>query len=118
MSGGSFRDMQNINFRSYENEQNITRMEFEVPVVCYCPLGVNYYKPTLLIKIELSNRIIDFLDLEDFFKKELNGEKYTCEDLVGYVFSTMQKIYNPRYLYVCCESDSHFKIKTVKEGRF
>ena len=103
------------NFRQYNNEQGITRMEFEVPVICYCTLGLNYYKPTLKIEIELNDKIVDFLDLERYFKTDLNGEKLTCENLVKNVFDTMKKIYNPTKLKVCCQSDSHFLIRTIKE---
>lgn len=105
-------------FRKYENKQNITKMKFEVPVVCYCTLGDNYYKPILNIEIGLSSKIVDFLDLEVFFKKELNGAKYTSEELVGKVFDTMKEIYNPKYLFVQVSSDSHFSIKTIKEEYF
>lgn len=108
----------NIDFRQYDNKQKITEMEFEVPVVCYCPLGKNYYKPTLYISLKLSKNIVDFIDLEDFFKKELNGKGLTCEDLVGTVFNVMKDIYNPHYLRVQCKSDSHFVINTVKEEYF
>lgn len=107
-----------MRFRQYKNKQKITAMEFEVPVLCYCTLGKNYYKPTLSIAIELRDNIVDFLDLEDFFKKELNGAKLTCEDLVEKVFKTMKDIYNPKYLYVCCQSDSHFLIRTIREEVF
>ena len=102
-------------FRQYENKQGITKMEFEVPVLCYCTLGKNYYKPTLKIELVLKDKIVDFLDLERYFKQDLNGAKLTCEDLVEDVFKTIKEVYNPKKLRVCCQSDSHFIIRTIKE---
>jgi len=103
------------NFRQYENKQEISKMEFEVPVVCYCPLGKNYYKPLLKIELEMRNYIVDFIDLERYFKVDLNGAAKTCEDLVNDVFNTLKEAYNPTKLRVCCQSDSHFIIRTIKE---
>ena len=73
--------------RTYENK-GITRMNFTIPVTVFCPLGPNYYRSTLSVEMELGENIVDFHDLEDYFKVELNGKELTSEDLVIEVFNS------------------------------
>lgn len=101
--------------RTYSNEQEISRMEFTVPATVFCPLGPNYYRAMVTCELELGDTIVDFLDLEDYFKKELNGEHLTTENLCGEVFNTLDEVYSPKHLRVTVLSDSHFPIKTIKE---
>lgn len=100
--------------RTYENK-GVNKMNFKVPVTVFCPLGPNYYRATLEVKMELGNNIVDFLDLEDYFKKELNGKHLTTEDLVIEVFNTLDEYYKPMHLSVASHSDSHFDIEVIKE---
>ena len=101
--------------RKYPNEYGITKMHFEVPVVVFCPLGNNYNKAFLTIDFDLGDSIIDFIDLENYFKVEMNGKHLTSEQVVAEVFKTMDYLYNPKTLRVELESNSHFVIKTIKE---
>ena len=100
--------------RTYENK-GINKMNFTVPVTVYCPLGSNYYRATISVKMELGEYIVDFLDLEDYFKKELNGKSLTSEDLVIEIFNHLDENYKPMHLSVTSHSDSHFEIDVIKE---
>lgn len=100
--------------RTYENK-GINRMEFTVPVTVFCPLGPNYYRAQISVKMELGNVIVDFLDLEKYFKVELNGKSLTTEDLVIEVYNTLNETYKPIHLIVSSHSDSHFPIEVIKE---
>lgn len=102
--------------RTYPNENGITKMEFTVPATVFCPLGPNYYRGTVTAEVELGDKIVDFLDLEDYFKKDLNGKPLTTEQLCDEVFQTLNNIYEPKHLRVTVLSDSHFPIKTIKES--
>lgn len=100
--------------RTYENK-GINKMNFEVPVTVFCPLGPNYYRANIKVEMELGNFIVDFLDLEEYFKKTLNGKELTTEDLVIEVFNTLNETYKPMHLLVSSHSDSHFPIDVIKE---
>ena len=100
--------------RTYENK-GISKMKMSVPVTVFCPLGPNYYRATINIEIELGDVIVDFLDLEDYFKKELNGKHLTSEDLVIEIFNHLDEAYKPMHLTVSSKSDSHFAIEVIKE---
>lgn len=102
--------------RTYSNEKNISRMKFTAPVTPFCPLGPNYYRATVTCELELGDKIVDFLDLEAYFKKELNGSSLTTEDLCDEVFQTLSKVYEPKHIRVTVGSDSHFPIETIKEA--
>ena len=101
--------------RKYPNEYKITKMHFEVPVVVFCPLGINYNKANLTIDFELGDTIVDFIDLENYFKVDMNGKALTSEQVVAEVWKMIKKEYNPISLRVELESNSHFTIKTIKE---
>ncbi len=107
--------MEKSEMRKYKNENQISRMEFEVPVVVYCPLGNNYNKAFVGIEFTLSDTIVDFIDLEKFFKVDLNGAHLTSEELCARVFDVIKTEYNPKTLKVTVESNSHFTIRTIKE---
>lgn len=100
--------------RTYENK-GINTMNFEVPVTVYCTLGANYYRAMISVHMELGEKIVDFIDLEDYFKKELNGKPFTTEDLVIEIFNKLDYVYQPMHLRVTSQSDSHFKIQVAKE---
>ena len=100
--------------RTYENK-GVNKMSFSVPVTPFCPLGPNYYRAQVDVEIELNNIIVDFLDLEDYFKKELNGKSLTTEDLTIEVFNTLDEIYKPMHLKVTSHSNSHFDLGITKE---
>jgi hypothetical protein len=90
-------------------------MNFEVPVTVYCTLGRNYYRARLNVKMQLGDTIVDFIDLENYFKVELNGRHLTTEDLVIEVFNKLSEVYKPMHIRVASHSDSHFPIEIVKE---
>lgn len=100
--------------RTYENK-GVNELNFTVPVTVYCPLGPNYYRAEVEVKMELGEVIVDFLDLEDYFKKELNGKHLTTEDLTIEIFNTLDEIYKPKHLRVASHSNSHFELEIVKE---
>ena len=101
--------------RTYNNDKNITEYNFRVPVTVNCPLGKNYYRATVSLKIVLGNKIVDFLDLEHYFKFELNGLDLTTENLAARILDDMVKEYEPKFVRCEVLSDSHFEIHTVKE---
>jgi hypothetical protein len=100
--------------RTYENK-GVNELNFTVPVTAFCPLGPNYYRAMVDVKIELGDKIVDFLDLEDYFKKELNGKPLTTEDLTIEIFNKLNDTYNPKHLRVASHSNSHFELEVVKE---
>lgn len=100
--------------RTYENK-GINEMYFTVPVTPFCPLGPNYYRALVEVSIELKDTIVDFLDLEDYFKKELNGKSLTTEDLTIEVFNKLNEVYKPMHLKVTSHSNSHFDLSVTKE---
>lgn len=102
--------------RTYKNVQEISSLKFSVPVTVFCPLGPNYYRAVVDCEMKLGDVIADFLDLERFFKKDLNGEHLTTEDLVAKVFDVMSATYHPEHIRVSVHSDSHFSIETIKES--
>ena len=101
--------------RTYPNENGITKMRFTVPTTVFCPLGPNYYRGTVTAEVELGDKIVDFLDLEDYFKKDLNGKHLTTEQLCDEEFQHLKSHYEPKHLKVVVLSDSHFPIETIKE---
>ena len=101
--------------RTYENK-GIDKMKFTVPVTPFCPLGPNYYRATINVEMELGEVIVDFLDLEDYFKKELNGKDLTSEDLVVEIYNKLDEVFKPMHLKVSSSSDSHFAIEVIKES--
>lgn len=103
--------------KTYSNDNGITRMRFlDVPVTVFCPLGPNYYRASVSCEIELNDTITDFLDLEAYFKQELNGKHLTSEQLCDEVFQKLTSVYEPEHLRVVVRSDSHFPIETIKES--
>jgi len=100
--------------RTYENK-GVDRLEFSIPVTAFCPLGPNYYRARVSVEIELGTVIVDFLDLEAYFKTELNGKKLTTEELTIEIFNTLNEVYKPIHLKVTSNSDSHFDLKVTKE---
>lgn len=90
-------------------------MTFKAITTPFCPLGNNYYRATISCEIELGNNIVDFCDLEDYFKS-LNGGPYTTEELCNEVFTTLKEEYGSGKVMVKVLSDSHFPIETIKEG--
>ena len=103
--------------RTYANEKGIKAYQFAVPVTVNCPLGQNYYRARVFVDIELGDKIVDFLDLEDYFKKSLNGLDLTTEALAAEVRDTMVREYEPKAVRVEVISDSHFEIHTVTEWK-
>lgn len=106
-----------MEFRRYENEHGISNMNFTAPVTVFCPLGPNYYRAAVTCEIELDAFIVDFIDLENYFKKELNGKELTTEALAGEVFAALEKAYAPKSITVKVHSDSHFPIDTIKTNK-
>ncbi len=100
--------------RTYENN-GVDKLEFSVPVTAFCPLGPNYYRAQVDVIIELGDLVVDFLDLEDYFKKELNGKHLTTEDLTIEVFNKLNEVYKPMHLKVTSHSNSHFELAVTKE---
>lgn len=101
--------------RTYNNDKEISEYSFRVPVTVNCPLGKNYYRATVLIRIILRDKIVDFLDLEHYFKSELNGMLLTTEHLAAKICEDMAREYNPSFVRCEVVSDSHFEIHTIKE---
>ena len=101
--------------RTYENSNAITEMRFRVPATVYCPLGANYYRAVIDLQIKLDKKIVDFVDLEVFFKSEINGKHLTTEQLCDLILETMKTNYEPKYIRCEVLSDSHFEIRTIKE---
>lgn len=100
--------------RTYEN-MGVNRMNISVPVTVFCPLGPNYYRAEVDIEMELNKVIVDFIDLENYFKKELNGKDLTTEELTVEIFNTLDEIYKPIHLKVTSHSNSHFELSITKE---
>ena len=103
--------------RTYENKNKIARYKFTVPVVVFCPLGDDYYNTTVVVDVELRKKIVDFIDLEDYFKKSLNGLDLTTEAIAAEVRDTMVREYEPQAVRVEVISDSHFEMHTITEWK-
>ena len=103
--------------RTYANEKGIKAYNFAVPVTVNCQLGGNFYRARVLVSIELREKIVDFIDLEDYFKKSLNGLDLTTEALAAEVRDTMVREYEPQAVRVEVISDSHFEIHTITEWK-
>ena len=102
--------------RTYSNDKGISRMKFTAPASVFCPLGPNYYRAMVTCELELGEKIVDFLDLEAYFKRDLNGKELTTENLCDEVFQTLKSVYEPKHIRVTVMSDSHFSIETIKEA--
>ena len=103
--------------RTYENKNKIARYKFTVPVVVFCPLGDDYYNTTVVVEVELDKKIVDFLDLEDYFEKQLNGQHLTTEELAAEVRDTIAKEYEPKSVRVEIVGGSHIDAHTITEWK-
>ena len=102
--------------RVYDNVNKVNKMCFSAPATPYCRLGQNYYRAKVEVEIELAKHIVDFCDLETYFKADLNGADLTVEELCNEVFETLRNAYKPHSIKVTVNSDSHFPIAVTKDS--
>lgn len=102
--------------RTYENREGITGVKLESTATVYCPLGKNYEKARVICQIKRPGKDVDFLDLEDFFKNTLNGERLTTEQLCSKVYELLEEAFSPDGLKVTIVNESHIHIEVTRES--
>lgn len=93
----------------------VKRYKLRPKTVTFCPLGDNYYLSKVEIDIELDGKVADLLDVENLFKKDLNGRTTSIEDLASNICETIVKWYSPISVRVECVADTHIEVHAIAE---
>ena len=100
----------------FKHTQNLSGIEFDKTLTMYCPLGRDYYTATVSVNFIPGEWVMDYLDVEDFFKKT-QGEHLIIEDLVNKVYGYLKDNYAPANLAVAvhAENATHFPVTVYKQ---
>lgn len=98
--------MKKFTINTFANEQNISTISAVRQVVCFCPLGNDYYTAQITIELQPNELLFDFIDLTNYLDK-LNGEAFIVEALCQEVFEYLDCKIKPAHLSVTVEASSN-----------
>lgn len=98
-----------------ENVDSIDRIEFSKNITLYCPLGYGYYLAKVSVDITPDEILMDYLDIEEFFKS-MEGQEFIIEEAVAKIHDFLKTHYRPLAVIVkvTAESNVHFPVTVTK----
>lgn len=94
---------------TFPNDYGIGLTHFKTETTVFCPIGKDYYKADIEVWVTGQKRIVDFLDINDFCVKELNGKVLSHEELTAVVFQEMEREFQPEHLKVSVVTEAALK---------
>lgn len=75
---------------SFENTYNVGLIKNTHDIVCFCPLGKDYYSAKITVTVAKPKRIPDYCDSDKFVNK-LSGKRKIIEDLASEIAQYFKK---------------------------
>ena len=99
-----------------KNTQNITKVKFFKIAHCFCPLGHDWYTCNVEAEVYLGEELIDFLDIDAYFRDEIESEHLIVEDVVAKTAEFIERYNVQGYSISAKTSDAvHCAVEVVKE---
>ena len=99
-----------------KNTQKITKVKFSKIAHCFCPLGNDWYTCNVEAEVFLGDELIDFLDIDKYFKEEIESKSLIVEDVVAKTAEFIEGYNVHGYSISAKTSDAvHCPVEVVKE---
>ena len=98
-----------------KNTQQITTVKFHKIAHCFCPLGNDWYTCKVDATIYLGEELIDFLDIDSYFRDEIESKSLIVEDVVAKTAEFIKR-YNVQEYSVHAETSDavHCPVEVIK----
>lgn len=98
------------------NTQKITKVKFSKIAHCFCPLGNDWYTCNVDAEVNLGAELIDFLDIDAYFKTEIESKHLIVEDVVAKTAEFIERYHVQGYSISAKTSDAvHCPVEVIKE---
>ena len=109
--------MEKDGFTLLENTQGIDKITMRPVVHNKCVIGGDWYTNQLTIVFCPRRYYPDYMQVQEWLMKEVDGKDYNIEDVVSKVYHFLDRIYEPSSLEVTTEvvgCKTHFDVKVEK----
>lgn len=101
-----------------KNTQEITKIIMKPVAFTKCAIGGDWYKNELLIEFVPDEYYPDYMQVNEYVMKEIDGKELNIEDVVNMIYEKIKDEYYPASLKVTdyikgCKT--HFDVEVVKE---
>ena len=99
------------------NEQKILRIKMMPVAYTKCEIGQDWYKNELEIHFWADDCYPDYMEVNEWIMKEIDGKTLNIEDVVEMVYDFLKENYSPLFLEVHdhvrgCKT--HFDVEVIK----
>lgn len=100
-----------------KNTQGINNIKMKPIAFTKCAIGQDWYENKLEIDFEPDECYPDYMEVNDFIMKEIDGKELNIEDVVDMIYNMLQSNYKPKSLTVTdyienCKT--HFNVTVTK----
>lgn len=81
-------------------ELNISKIHISPNAKCFCPIGKDWYTNMFTIEMVPDNIIPDYVEVDEFVQKSINGKDLLIEQAVNTLYNFMKETYQPKSLKV------------------
>ena len=101
-----------------ENKNKISEIILKGKSHNFCPIGQSHYTNQYVVEMFPDKVIPDYLDVQEFIRKEINDKELIIEDCVSMLFNHISITYNPKFLKVSSNvvDAVHPEVTVVKES--
>ena len=100
-----------------ENKEFVTSIVMRPNAICKCKIGQDWYKCNFTIWFVPSDCYPDYMEVNDFVMKEIDGKELNIEEAARILFDKLKEL-SPKYLRVenhVVGCKTHFDVDVVIE---
>jgi hypothetical protein len=102
-----------------KNTQKIAKVKFSKIAHCFCPLGNDWYTCNVDAEVYLGEELIDFLDIDAYFRDEIESKSLIVEDVVAKTAEFIDRYNVNDYSISAKTSDAvHCPVEVIKHKFF
>lgn len=99
-----------------KNTQKITKVKFAKIAHCFCPIGNDWYTCNVDAEVNLGEELIDFLDIDAYFRDEIESKHLIVEDVVAKTAEFIERYNVQGYLISAKTSDAvHCPVEVIRD---
>lgn len=101
-----------------ENKQGISLIIMKPVAYTKCAIGQDWYKNSIEITFSPNNCYPDYMEVNEWVMKEIDGKELNIEDVVDLIYNHIKNEYNPIDLEVrdnIIGCKTHFDVVVIKD---
>ena len=103
-------------FVMLKNEYGIKEIIMYPKVICYCPLGNDWYSNSFEVYMKVKQSIPDYCEIEKWLDKNMRGKSLIIEDAIEMFYKYLSETYSPIAIEVSSyvEDAKHFPVRVKR----